>query len=309
MSTDESSERGGSRVKPFNGVELAKWPQFRGRMEAYLDGLNIGMLEFMMEELLADASPMKLGSEKKEKESTSSGSATRAMTKERTRLNWTLYSKLILHTDGAPSGVVEQFQDTRDGMGAWQALIAKYEVKGHVQKGILLEQLITRAPVRGADPDVYFIEVERLVRQLNLMKVRVDETLTTVIVLSKLSEEYSGLQTVLDTMEDLTYEQLKAQVRIHHRRKKAASQDVVNQDAALLTTAREFKGKCHDCGVVGHKREACPKRGTDDQKERGNGWLVCGFCGKPGHAMKYCRAYKATSGNDGHAAEKVCMAL
>ena len=88
------------------------------------------------------------------------------------------------YTEGAANDLVAQFDDARegvcsrrDGRTAWRALVAKYELTGNLQKAALHAELDRAALGDGEDPDVYFVKIERIQRQLRRMNAAVDDTM------------------------------------------------------------------------------------------------------------------------------------
>jgi len=251
-------ERSGMRLKVFKG-DPNEWLSWRAKFEAMVDA--DGLLDFMLSEA----------------EAIKTGSIVEGDVAWRKK-NQKLYCKLVICTEGAPNGVVEQQKESRSGLAAWSALIKKYEVKGNVQKAALLDRLLRDVLSNREDPDVYFIRVEQLQRQLKAMEVDVTDSMMMVIVMSKMSESYAGLRTVLDTVGDLTYDKLKEQMRVYYGRMNSTSQSSP-QDSALMTN---FKGNCRRCGKYGHREAHC--RNSDGFKKE----IVCFLCGKRGHIVRNC---------------------
>ena len=196
-------EKGGAKLQPFSW-KPEDWLPFKGKFEALLDRTDPDLLDFLLGCLEIDDGD----DEKKPLKVIESQVETRAALKKageskakKMRINRLLHSMLVSYTDGAANNLVEQFRKERDGLGAWEALEAKYEVKSHVQMGVTLKMLIDDSPGTG-DPDVYILRVERLQRQLIEMGVEVSDQLMMAIVLSRMQDGYAGLRTVLDTIED-----------------------------------------------------------------------------------------------------------
>jgi hypothetical protein len=307
---DDVVDKGGAKLQPFSG-RPEDWPQFKGRFEALLDRTDADLLDFLLGHFeLDDDDEKKLlkGPEPQEKKPQLKGgesqvetraAAKKAKAKE-ARMNRLLHSMLTSYTDGAANNLVEQFRKERDGLGAWAALEAKYEVKSHVQMGVTLKMLIDDSPGDG-DPDVYILRVERLQRQLTDMGVEVSDKLMMAIVLSRMQDGYAGLRTVLDTIQDLDYDKLKDQMRVFYRRNVIPKGE--NSEALFTSGRGKFNGTCRVCRERGHKQWDCPKKDHGNDA-RGRG---CFLCGKMGHRYKQCPERKESQEEANMAGEDLCL--
>ena len=270
MSSREESDKTWMKIKAFTGKAI-DWLPFKAKFKAMLEEKDPKLLDFVLE-------PVVKPKKKEEREAW-------------VRMNRMLYAKLILFTEGAANGLVEQFEEERSGLGAWLALVAKYEVKSQVQKGALMRELIRSELESGEDPDLYFTRMERIQRQLKAMDLWVTDEMLVVIMLAQMEESYERLRTVLDTKDDLEYEEFKNQIRTFHSRLKADAEEAVaktkekNDDAAFATI---FRGKCYRCGKAGHRKAECTTKESDIKK--------CDHCGKPGHVKKNCWRLKEEEG-------------
>ena len=74
---------------------------------------------------------------------------------------------------------------------------------------------------------------------------------------------------------------------------KDAEDDEEDQDTALVSYTKDFKGRCYNCGEFGHKKEDYPKlknQTGNNSSGRFNG--TCYYCGKRGHRRSECRKLK-----------------
>jgi hypothetical protein len=65
----------------------------------------------------------------------------------------------------------------------------------------------------------------------------------------------------------------------------------------------QFKGKCRNCGQVGHKSFQCKNRSNHNSGNNGNetGTNFCSYCRKTGHDKKSCFKLKKKEAQNGHA--------
>lgn len=233
--------------------------------------------------------------------------------------NHKIFARLVQYTEDAPYDMVTQFVEERDGMKAWKGLVAKYELKGNVQKAVLQKELHNVAMAEGDDPDVFFGKLETIRRQLKNLKVEVDESSMIGAVMGNLPFSYESLLSVVEGDEDLSYEDLKKRIRVFHLRHARSAK---GEESALMTT---FDGKCHGCGAYGHKKSDCPRRtdkGSSGSRDGGGGGghagrgggggkkIKCHHCNKLGHIKKDCWLLKKERKEEAaHAATGHCLAL
>ena len=147
-----------------------------------------------------------------------------------------IYSKLILYTSNDAGSLVEQFESSRSGKLAWDALKAKYDPKGRAGKVDLYRDLMAAKLEDGEDPDKVFLRMEGNRRQLQDMEQTVSDEMLLGMTLSKLPPSYDTLVTILEADDELTYDDMKEQVRAYWKRKVQGS---LSQDAAEV--------KCFSC--------------------------------------------------------------
>jgi hypothetical protein len=72
----------------------------------------------------------------------------------------------------------------------------------------------------------------------------------------------------------------------------------------------QFKGKCRNCGQVGHKSFQCKNCSNHNDGNNGNitGTNFRSYCRKPGHDKKSCFKLKKVEAQNGHASNFNCNA-
>ena len=92
---------------------------------------------------------------------------------------------------------------------------------------------------------------------------------------------------------------------------RAVETDESEDDEKAMVAITKFKGKCHRCGVYGHKGADCRSSGADGGGNGGNGdgggggkgRIICHYCKKPEHKVSECRKKKRDQqqgGNNGN---------
>ena len=258
MSLMTSNEKSSSMMTiiPYEGKTL-EWVDFRERFEAIMAILGMKDVLKMDSEQPEEATAKKLWDDHSE----------------------ALYSRLILCTKGTPQGLVKKFRTGKNGVGAWRALVNKYEQKGEVRVSALHDQLINSTMPEGKDPEGYFLDMEDLQQRLKELKVDISDATLKAVVTAKLPRSYEPLRAVLDTMKDLSYDDLKDHVRAFYDRKVAAdaTEDMDRELGYYANGTRKFHGKCFNCGTIGHKAPDCRKPK-----------MKCVKCGRLGHVAQHC---------------------
>ncbi len=169
-------------------------------------------------------------------------------------------STLILCCERVPFSLVNEAKTDAlpngDARLAWKALKDKYQKENAASKIELKKQFTQKIMKNGQDPDEWFMELDHLRNSLQAMNSLIQDEDYITHILSNLTDEYSELVTVLEgELEVLTVDKLKERVRGFYRRKRRSEKCIKDDTRALLHI---FNGKCHTCGVYGHKQNNCP---------------------------------------------------
>jgi hypothetical protein len=196
--------------------------------------------------------------------------------------------RLILFTCGTAKTMVQGFGSDMDGLGAWNLLKDKFEMKGSAQTTLLQEKLYGNSMEENEDPDAYFARVEALRRNLGELGVNITDAMMLGIVLARLPVKYHHLRDVLEMTDDLTYPGLREKLGRVFRREIGSGK---NPNTALMTQANTANKKvCWVCGADDHLKPDCPQRKRGEERRK------CHKCGKVGHLKKDCKeAQKETN--------------
>jgi len=166
---------------------------------------------------------------------------------------------------------------TGDARLAFERLIKRFEPQTPVEKGKLLEKFYSSKCKTNQDPESYIYELEELKGKIEALNKGsfIDEDAFMTHVLYSLPRGYDGLVEMLqkdlnrDDADDekLTVESMAEQLSAKFVRMKVgrAQEEVgAKEEVALVGFNRQFKGKCHYCGKLGHKSVDCWERKRDE---------------------------------------------
>jgi len=140
------------------------------------------------------------------------------------------------------------------------------------------------------DPEAFFLKLEDLQLRLKELNVVVADATLKGIVTAKLSDDYAPLRTVIDTMPNVIYDDLKDHVRNYYVRNIAAraaeNEKNMAKTQALMAKSKNFGSRCYSGGERGHRMSDCRnKNGGSDMRK-------CYACDKIGHIARDCPSKK-----------------
>jgi len=208
-----------------------------------------------------------------------------------------------------------------DARAAWKKLNSKFESTRAPNRLLLKEKFInSRLKSARSDPDVWITQLEDLQVQINNAREgSITEEDLMEHILGNLPSVYDievhTLRKRLDDLHDpLTLEELREELclkfEMMNRRGKLGLAQSPNEEHALF--AGGFKGKCNNCGKIGHKARDCRDKnngnkqhgGNNNANDNGNGNsnnnsnngndknMECFYCKKKGHRIANCYKLK-----------------
>ena len=191
---------------------------------------------------------------------------------------------------------------------AWDRLVAKYAPKT-APSLLKLKKEFANSKLDDNDkhPDEWVTELESLRNEMDNIGIsgRMSDLDFMIHILNNLPELYD---VVLDGMESrlmlpesdmnkLTIENIREKLNNRYERTKRNEYENENENGyekALSASnyyKKKFKGRCHDCGQIGHKASNCPNDAKKGYGRFGN--IKCFYCGKMGHHIKDCPEKRA----------------
>ena len=242
-------------------------------------------------------------------------------------LNELAYQDLILSIDGTTKAGRVAFQivkmskvkDYEDGNAAlaWERLKKKY-APTRAPSLLMLKKKFAQSQLKDkdSDPDEWITELEDMRAQLAEMKMEMSDDDFIIHVLGNLPDEYEIDVSKLEDRigKDLTIDDVREALNLRFEKmnkgKGADDDDTDDEDEgkkekALI--ARQFKGKCRECGKYGHKAADCRSKnkqnGNSNNSGRNNGQKTrfngkCNYCHKFGHKKADCFKRKKDEGEE-----------
>ena len=206
-------------------------------------------------------------------------------------LNELAYQDLILSIDGTTKAGRVAFQIVKTSKGkdyvdgnaavAWQRLRKKY-APTRAPSLLLLKKKFAQSRLKdkNSDPDEWLTELEDMRTQLSEMKMEMSDNDFIIHVLGNLPEDYEIEVSKLEDRigKDLTIDDVRESLNLRFEKMKKSGKSDNDDDSdddddgknekALF--AKQFKGKCRECGKYGHKAVDCRSKGKSNNGSSSN---------------------------------------
>ena len=209
-------------------------------------------------------------------------------------LNELAFTELILSIDVSNSsgkiafGILKscKTKDYEDGNAthAWEKLKKKFDPVS-APTLVKTERMFRESKLgRNEDPEIWIKNLEDLRVKLEVMGSNMTDEQFLIQVLNSLTSDYELQMTLMEKRignkeNPLTIDELKEDLNLRYERLSSKSESTRNDDygeeKALFVT--QFKGKCRNCGKLGHKSAQCKSKAVQEDKE-----IMCNYCKKSG---------------------------
>lgn len=242
-------------------------------------------------------------------------------------LNKKAYNDLLMsQNDKTAYGIVYHAKTSDlpkgDAYFAWEELKDYYEPDTGATKVELLNDFNKmKLKDTSTDPSQWITEMLTLRTKLKNVGYQIDEDHLMINILNKLPKDYDNVVTMCEMdMESKSLTVKKIRTRLNAKFKKIKAQEEEEaekkEEEALMSKGgfkKQFKGRCKNCGRIGHKAYQCKfvggGRGRGQQGRGGGGRNVQGYvrsqesdkknttprfdgyclqCGKYGHKAMHC---------------------
>jgi len=184
---------------------------------------------------------------------------------------------------------------------AYEALKQRFAPVKTVLLGELENKLFASSLSKGENPEEFVIDLENVRAQMAEMGSTITDDQFLRRVIMNLTGEYGLVNKLLggrvgDATNPLTIDEVKAMVKRMHQQalmEGKLEKEEEEEQVLAMGTFKGFKGRCHGCGKIGHRKYECPDENGQNKggnNNFGNGGFrgTCFYCGKKGHSIKFC---------------------
>jgi C2H2 zinc-finger/Zinc knuckle len=201
-------------------------------------------------------------------------------------LNEITFTELILSIAATSSdgkiafGIVKgcKTKEYEDGNAAlaWEKMQKKYN-SIFAPSLVRTERMFRESKLnKDEDPDVWITNLEDIRIKLEVMGSSMTDELQMLLLEKR----------IVDVNNPLTIEELKEELTLRFERMTSKTDSAKGKgsfdEKALLMGY--LKGKCRNCGKLGHKTSQCKSRQIEETKNE----VICSYCKKSGHVEANC---------------------
>jgi gag-polypeptide of LTR copia-type len=185
---------------------------------------------------------------------------------------------------------------------AWEKLKNKYEPTSAPSMVKLDKQFRDSSLKKGEVPETWITQLEDISVRLEEMGLEISEKQFMIHVLNNVTSDYD-LQVVLllerrigDEKDPLTVSEIRSELSLWFERLNNHSNNGNGKASdEMAFFGGQFKGKCINCGKIGHKSFQCKNQGIQNGGSNGgnaSGSIYCTYCRKHGHVKQNCLKLK-----------------
>ena len=166
-----------------------------------------------------------------------------------------------------------------------------YEKNTFRNKATLIRRLVNLKYKDGKSMTEHTSDFQGLVNQLTTMKMKLEDELQALLLLSSLPESWETLVVSLSTSAPegkLTMEMVKDSLLNEEARRKEKGE---SSSEVLVSEKHERRGRSKSRHPQGHGKKDTPRGKSQYRKS-----IKCYHCNKPGHMKKECRLWKREQG-------------
>jgi hypothetical protein len=151
---------------------------------------------------------------------------------------------------------------------AWNALADRYAPKKTVDRQTLVTELIATKLDNEKDPELWIIELQRMLSKLHELGENISDGLLMAHFLGSLPKEYEKVFDNLANQDNKTFLSVMVTPKDKFERLRKSSKSSGSNGEAILMSYKKFSGDCSYCGRKGHKAADCSKKRENEGQKK-----------------------------------------